>query len=70
MLDTVYKINIYTIVEESSDVQIESKELHEKVGPCQIEYRHLFSMQVILLAGALNMFTEEMDRSGSKMSIL
>ena len=34
--DTVYKINIYAIVEESSDVQIESKELHEKVGLFQI----------------------------------
>ena len=32
MEDTVYKINIYAIVDESSDVQIESKELHEKVG--------------------------------------
>ena len=36
MEDTVYKINIYTIVEESSDVHIESKELHEKVVPFRL----------------------------------
>ena len=42
--DTVYKINIYAIVEECSDVQIESKELHEKVCPFQIECRGLFSI--------------------------
>ena len=68
MLDTVYKINIYTIVEESSDVQIESKELHEKVVPF-LDWAQTFIfylLQVIFMAGALNMFTEEMGRS-SKM---
>ena len=67
MEDTVYQINIYAIVEESSDVQIKSKELHEKVGPSDWVQRFIFHLlQVIFMAGALNMFTEEMDRS-SKM---
>ena len=40
-------MNIYAIIEESTDVTIESKELHEKV---------------ILLDGVLHLYTEEMER--------
>ena len=51
-----YKVNIYAIIEESVDVSIESKELHEKV---------------ILLDDVLHLYTEEMERmsamSGDKL---
>ena len=47
MEDIQYKVNIYSIVQESEDVVIESKELHEKV---------------IVIDGNLCVYTEDMDR--------
>ena len=43
----MYKINIYAVVVDSHDEQIESKELHEKV---------------ILVAGKLAIYSEEAER--------
>ena len=49
MEDIQYKVNIYSIVQETEDAIVESKELHEKV---------------IVIDGNLCTYTEDMDRDG------
>ena len=47
MPEVLYKINIYAIVLDVNNKEVESKELHEKV---------------VLVEGALSLYSEELDR--------
>jgi hypothetical protein len=35
--DVQYKVNVYSVVEGEDGIQIESKELHEKVRLCRLD---------------------------------
>ena len=45
--DHHYKVNIYALVQESPDLTVESKELHEKI---------------LLMDGSICVYSEELDR--------
>ena len=45
--DHHYKVNIYALVQESPDITVESKELHEKI---------------LLVDGSICVYSEELDR--------
>ena len=51
--DHQYKVNIYALVQESPDITVESKELHEKIR---------------LIDGAICVHSEELDRQLSVSS--
>ena len=48
-----YKVNIYALVQESPDITVESKELHEKI---------------LLTDGAICVYSEELERLSRQSS--